>query len=651
MEWTNQHACGGDDTTYCSMVLQYACEDSVPGVRDGYPTGDLVDADNNNNNNPPYQRASFDDNNNDGTNQIQDTDAKRDNVEYGMHETVNYYRTCRKTIRNKGLYTADRQIGDNKGALRTRQNPNGNEHGFECAEERDYYPWWNPSPWKDIAVMTTDTNWCDYYQSESQNVKSRWYCEPANDLEDINDSQIHIEEQKCTEGGFGQWVEKESWGISAPDCMEHAHTRQNHLGNVVEVTTEDSGPANAHYDWTIPEMKTDANEVSGTEDEALCVFRIRYNISTDDYGDDGWGSYDGIGANSAPFDSRYNCPRVTEAQGATTADDNMAGAATGGNDCKGRLDDGNFRPRYNRPYVDIFGDGPASTVSIALNTDQSGRTFQDRSHVFQISKRPKGVSGTIWNLNSRGRRGNIVQAYPAVEYDFVPQDLNVDQGDYVHFQWTGSDFNTQRNPNNAEGWQYSDRHNIMEVNNLNQQFPVVPDRMTFFTEDEAKTFALQDSEANLVARGAQCEEFSSGQANENNSPTNCAKLNFASSHFNPAPMKINQASGSYNFVNTRDNNFSNRAGKFRITISGESAAAKAAKASGIAFGSIIGVIVVGVFCFWAWAAFTGQMKMFNSTMSDAGSIITCGWICCGGGGPKSTYQKDIAYQKQADGPL
>ena len=78
--------------------------------------------------------------------QCEDYNCNTD-LEFGMHENYQYYLNCRLRERNMGLFTSDRNLNGNS-AIYTRQNNNGQRRGYECPEERDYYPYWHPTPWR-----------------------------------------------------------------------------------------------------------------------------------------------------------------------------------------------------------------------------------------------------------------------------------------------------------------------------------------------------------------------------------------------------------------------------------------------------------------------------------------------------------------------
>ncbi|KAI9005655.1 hypothetical protein DFJ74DRAFT_691632 [Hyaloraphidium curvatum] len=108
IEWTAQHGSGpGNPNVESKIVLQYACEDSMPGLRDGTNTSTVPEA----------------------------ALAEPSQLRYGQHEAFEFWDACRTRERNRGLFTADQRLGGDT-ARYTRQNPAGTRYGFECAEER-----------------------------------------------------------------------------------------------------------------------------------------------------------------------------------------------------------------------------------------------------------------------------------------------------------------------------------------------------------------------------------------------------------------------------------------------------------------------------------------------------------------------------------
>ena len=481
ISWTNQHGLGPNpNTPYNEIIFQMMCDRFL---RDGTTTDTIPD------------------------------ELKADlNYKYGRQESYHYYQDCKTRERNKGLFTASQNLNGNS-AIHTRQNPNGERHGYECPEERDYYPYWGYSPWIDIAILTQTTSRCPYYQAESQNVKSRWHCVYSSNS--TTTTLRPITPEGCQKIN-GNWTEIPSWGLPPPACIAAPWSRDNHLGNVV-------GGWPAVYDLVIPYLsKTNLSQINPYFSPSECAFRARYNITTADY--EPWGTKT-VNMTDARFNDRQGL-----ALGLT--------AKLG------------YPAKFeNNPKVD-FGLGVE--FQLAINTAQYGRTFQDRSHRIEIIPSPPDIPGSlIHNLVVQGKRGNIVQVFPGVEYDFMPNTLHLQTHEYIHPHWAGS--NTNPNNNNGEGQAGSDRSNIAQTHDNGRVYPIHVHNATLF---DGEYRILHD----LAVLGP-------GQFGGE-----MKQLNDAGPHYDyyqqlgeQGLIKMSKP-GTYNYMCTRNNNFSNRSQRGTIVV-------------------------------------------------------------------------------------
>ncbi|KXJ20058.1 protein DD3-3 [Exaiptasia diaphana] len=475
IQWAHQHTCG-DQNNNCEVVIQYMCDKKL---RDGATTATIPD-------NPKSCKNG---------------DCNSD-VRYGMHEDHDYYKDCKTRERNRGLFTSTQRLRGQTARF-TRQERKGTRYAYECPEERDYYPYWHPTPWKDIAVLTNNAMRCEYYKQQSENVKGRGYCKVDGNLGStvIPNNKAACLAFKHPNATRVQWLNKPAHGIPPPDCVLSQWSRDNHQGNTI-------GGYFMSYNWKVPDI-----------DEDNCVVRIRYNISTGEY--DGWDpnvNYKKNGNMKINIGMNFGLTfREARARGYFLR---------------------------NNPSVMIFSNAPKLRLRVNIDTGNFGRTFQDRSHVFSIRKRPASLKGKkIHNVNVRGKRGNIVQVFPSVEYDFVPNTLVIPEGDYVHFQWTGSDTNPRNN--DGQGKRGTDRSNVILIHSEPNKSPPrvygqwsrnYPAKITNgnflgFTEKDLKTLAT-----------------------------------ISGSPYFDLPPRMVKGCGTYHYISTRNNAFSNRSQKGRIIV-------------------------------------------------------------------------------------
>jgi len=353
--------------------------------------------------------------------------------------------------------------------------------------------------------------------------------------------------------------------------VQNTWSQVNNLGNVKD-TGKGGLPQN--WDWTMPTLaqlrdsgcyvyesaETDANG-AGIQYVRM-VTRMRYNMTTMDY---------------APYETDSDCNQNDNA--------------------------GVQSPVEQNPTVDVGVE--MQGLRLALNTAQTGRVFQDRSHVYRVEKKPaaiaaKTANSNLINVSVQGKRGNIVQTFPSVEYDFWPKIVNMKAGsDCIALQWTGSNTHNNGNPagdgqagDAGEGRGGSDRSNLIQLMDKNSTFPAPYDKAVvtdfFAASDVYRTYTgvavasgtpldsdnLPDP-ATLSGRDAQLYMLSGGfwnteaEVNQNNDDE--YRLNVL---LNNAPASMRGltvcpkagSQGTYEFTCTRNNNFSNRDQKLTINV-------------------------------------------------------------------------------------
>jgi len=444
------------------------------------------------------------------------------NRDHGLHESWEFYDRC--------------------------QDEMGTRYGMECLNERNNWPYDSITPWVDIAYFSDDSeNTCS---NEIKNLNQKQYFECVEYYDDARENRIHksiyTNEADCEDNG-GDWlgfykvgdirddISNEAnclalngslktyvWGrpmswedvaadelsektcIALPDDVECLQAPNTRDGYLGNVDGERDTP---RFMWTLPNH----------EEDKKCIMRIRYIVSS-------------------------NEEEITNSNNI------------------------------------IYTDG---TDGVTVAQAPVKVTFEDRSHIFKLLQRPAEISDslTIHNLVVRGKRGNIVQTYPAVEYDFVPNRLTIPEGDAIHVQWAGSNTHNNGNPGGdgqtgdaGEGRGGTDRNNLVQLLNFKGNFPAPVHNQTLFHnadwiwsshekgDEENAAFNLALSMATSgyyqCKTSAECDrEFN----NQLNNQLNNADASFFGNIFAPAV-------GEYHYKCMRNDNFSNRHQKGRITV-------------------------------------------------------------------------------------
>merc|ERR1719159_1769556 len=274
--WTAQHGCGNPKNN-CNMVLEFTCDTHPQGEENFLQNANKGTDDNQG---PLWDTADNDDwrsykvitgtcvqlSNGANTNTPNDpnnirnigaTYANNNNDNEGRHESEEYYIFAKNRERNKGLFTADQKLQGND-QTKTRQNPGGTRRGLEVPEERDYFPYWQPSIWRPVAIFHNSLTECQTEMAAKASTNEpKSACVPTRAQINGDKNNAQLEElvnqktKETCEAQDGRWFTQQFTMPGYPKCIQNTWSQVNNLGNVKDTG---NGGLPQNWDWVMPSI-------------------------------------------------------------------------------------------------------------------------------------------------------------------------------------------------------------------------------------------------------------------------------------------------------------------------------------------------------------------------------------------------------------